>query len=302
MPRASRLVAGCCLAAASAIAAPPRADRIETRRVVAAIQRIEDQVAAAASARCEFTVTYVPTSPRARKIIRAANQFRARAPDVHVLEAAEAGRASYRSVWVRKGARQREERTYSTGQTRRFVVRWDAATLADINMIQPYSFVFEYRGWPLSEWLRRATRREVATGTVNGQERAQISLIADTSDAPLMVLTYDAMRRLVAREIYLDGRNFLIEHTRQIPRLYTRHEFFEHKAYDDAQGNKIWIPSKATLHYYVGETSDGTPLEEFAIRVEIEKLELNVEVPDDAFKPETPPIALWGIVSDDPHY
>lgn len=270
--------------------------------VLAEIERLEDLAARVRSARCEFTVRYVPTNPGAAEMMRAANLARAQSPDRYTLSRDEAGRAGYRAVWTRKGNLALEERTYASGKTLRFAVR---ANEVGVNLIQPYSFVFEYLGWPLSEWIRRASRREVSRGTVNGKEQTQIALVARSEDEPLIVLVFDDHERLASREIRLEERNYLVERSRYTLRTVARHEFTDHKAYDDGHGNTIWFPTKATLRYYVGETRDGKPVEKHAIEVEIEKLELNVDV-DEALAGDLPlPVTgtrLDALVPNTPRY
>jgi len=275
--------------------------------LTAQIDWLDQQLEHVRDIRAEFSVVVQPTSPQAAAILRAANQARVREPDHQIISPNAAKAQSYRCRWWRRGIREREERTYASGdqetllqdgkmavvygksQDRTFAAQLgDATGWPRLTRIQPCRLALEFRDWPLAMLLRDSPNVDVQQPT---EGQARLILTAESPGAGedwAVRLMFDAEHRLMEREVLRDQTNYLVEYSRNELRVCALHTFSDHRGYDDGRGHRVWFPSKAVLRHRAGYLPDGAPVDNFVIEVAVRTLEINTGLDDSLFQAKLP--------------
>jgi hypothetical protein len=301
---AAALVLGACVQAA-----PAR--QVEDESILEPIAWIDQQASLVHSARAEFTVTYLATTPA--EMERISSLCRQRGHDYragsYYISAHQARRRSYHVNWFRKGVREREEKTYIArpaivettvfdGQAVRSLDGTPGRSCLYINSpgvnwfpkhrIQPFAFAFEFRSLPHGTLIRESADRRVDRHVEGNQQWSELVVRHPTEDHLLLRLVFDGQHRLLERETIFTRTSHLMQLDNEEPAVYSRHEFSDYKPYDDGHGKRIWFPSKAVLRYYLGKLPDGTGVQTHAIAVDVRDIEFNAAVPDEKFAVEAP--------------
>jgi hypothetical protein len=207
-------------------------------------------------------------------------------------------------VWLRKGVQEREEKTYiarpaivettvfdgnlvkildgTPGRSCLYLAS-PASHWEQKNRIQPFAFAFEFRTSSHADIIRQSTERRVVRHGLSAGTPYEILVRHPTEDRLVLRLAFDDQHRLVEREAILTRSSSTMMIERDEPAVYARHEFSDYRSYDDGQGRRIWFPSRAVLRYYLGQLADGTPVQSFALCVEIDDIEFNSPIADKKF-------------------
>ena len=270
------------------------------------LARIEQQASLVHSARASYSVSYLPTTPeemrRINLFFRLQNQeYRAGS---YYRSAQQDRRRSYRSIWFRQGAKEREERanvarpavtetTVFDGEVVKTLDNTPFRTclyIAPANFqwtnqsrIQPFSFAFEFRSSSHAELIRRSPQRWLVRRRETNGAMTEIVVRHPTEDRLRLHFTFDDKHRLISREMVLTQSSAILTLDRDEPAVVSRHEFFDHKPYDLGEGNTLWFPSKVILRYYLGNLSDGTPVQSNAVQIDIGDIEFNADIPAEKF-------------------
>ena len=292
------------------------ASSVDPESILEAIVWMEHQAALVTSARGDFTVRYLPTSAEETQQISAFcrqrdNEHRSSG---YFVSSRSAERRSYHSAWWRKGAMEREEKTHITRPAIVETTVFDGQVVKTLdgtpgraclylaspathwthkNRIQPFTFAFEYRSSPHGELLRESPERRVVRRRSVDGGRFEVTARHPTDDRLILRMLFDEQWRLIQRDAVLTRSSSFMELNNEEPAVYSRWEFSDFRPYDLGQGNRIWFPSKAMLRYYLGSLPDGTPVQSFAVDIEVGDIEFNVAVPDEKFKlvaPEGVPV------------
>ena len=143
------------------------------------------------------------------------------------------------------------------------------------NRLQPFAFAFEYGLLPHAEIIRLSKVRQATKGKYLGQDRLEVLVEHPLLSGAKLLMVFDNEHRLVERDVLVTSQKT----ANYVP--LERHEFLDHKAYDDGRGRRIWFPSEAILQAYTLETPS-------VRHVTIEKIAFNLDIPDEKFSLEFP--------------
>ncbi|KPL25096.1 MAG: hypothetical protein AMJ75_01960 [Phycisphaerae bacterium SM1_79] len=156
------------------------------------------------------------------------------------------------------------------------------------NLPDPYSFLYEFQATPYSKIVAEGSNFDMSVVVRDGRELIQVSVDHPSLDSKSFVLLFDDKHRLIERQ-YISQIS-----PDPAPRLCERHVFSNYKKYKDESGELIWFPQNAVYHHYMGNLSDGTPVEYTANTMTIREIRFNVDIPDEEFLIEFPPgTEIW---------
>ncbi|HUT29466.1 MAG TPA: hypothetical protein VMX13_06720 [Sedimentisphaerales bacterium] len=163
-----------------------------------------------------------------------------------------------------------------------------AGSWSNSNRIQPFSFLYEFEVMPYSELIDQGKDYAASRVDIEGKQYTKVSIRHPRLAWRSFVLLFDEELRLAERQVIA-----------QIspdpgPRLYEKHVFTNYQRHEDASGGIIWFPTEGIYHYYMGNLSDGTPVEFKTRRMSIKEIKFNVDIPDEKFVIEFPPgTKIW---------
>jgi hypothetical protein len=282
------------------------ASSVEPESILDAIIWMEHHSGLVSSARGEFTVRYLPTTTEEMQRLaafcqRRENDYRASG---YYVSSRQANRRSYHSAWWRKGVKEREEKTHIARPAIVETTVFDGQVVKTLDgtpgrsclyiasaathwtyksRVQPFALAFEYRSTAHEALLRESPERRVARRRQLAEGFWEITMRHPADDRLVLQLTYDDQRRLIQRDVILTRSSPFLQLDDEEPALYARWEFSRFHPHDDGRGNTIWFPAKAMLRYYLGNLSDGSPVQSFAMKINLDKIEFNVAVPDEKF-------------------
>lgn len=150
-----------------------------------------------------------------------------------------------------------------------------------VNEIHPFSFVYYYQYTPYSEIVEKSPIFEVTNLTVDGDKRLAILVQHPIFDEMRFRLVYDSQWRLFERHLLLKRQKKNFE-TIEI------HHFMDWREFPNPKGEPVSLPSKAQYRYFMGETLNGTLAEYVTFNVTVQKLNLNIDIPDEIFELKFP--------------
>jgi len=163
-----------------------------------------------------------------------------------------------------------------------------AGSWSNSNRIQPFSFLYEFEVMPYSELIARGQDYAASRVDIDGKQYTKICIRHPRLAWRSFVLLFDEELRLAERQVIA-----------QIspdpgPRLYQKHVFSNYERYEDASGEIIWFPTEGIYHYYMGNLSDGTPVEFKTRTITVKDIKFNVDISDEKFVIEFPPgTKIW---------
>ena len=302
---------GCLLVGCAGLVLPAAAGEVEPESILKTLSWMEQQASYVHSARGDFTVHYLPTTPEEAQRITAL--CRARNGEHHasryVNSRRQALRRSYHSAWWRLGVMEREEKTHITRPAIVETTVFDGKVVQTLDgtpgrtclyisspenqwvhksRIQPFTFAFEYRSSPHGDILRGSPERRIVRRRGPVDDRWEVTASHPTDDRLILRMVFDEQHRLLVRDAILTKPSSFMELDDQQPALYSRWEFSNFRNYDDGQGHQFWFPASAMLRYYLGTLPDRTAVQSYAMQIDIGDIEFNVDVPAERFRLRPP--------------
>lgn len=153
---------------------------------------------------------------------------------------------------------------------------WD-----NVNWTHPFSFLYQFTNQPYSQIIDRARELTISAASLDGKNCTRISFLHPTIDRCWFVLFVDDEHRLVERQhiTMLNAKE---------PRVHERHVFSDYRAFEDADGKRIWFPHRADYYYYMGTLSDGRLAEWTRESITVHEIRFNMDIAEEQFAQNFP--------------
>lgn len=291
-------------------AQPPR---LLSREALA--QRLRHQEELFRTAEASFEVVRTPTRPEMIPLIKDVCRLRGepKEADNYIVDEEYAKRNSYKARWWRKGEKERieyyrlDEVETSTplrvkafdGQFVRSVQQGsdqivgavdttNGANWTNTNRTHPLSLIHLYCDMPYSDIIERGTGYSATQVDVKGKPGVRIFVHYPKADYTRFSLLFDSSDQLVERRIISKiGRD-------KDYRVYSIHRFDEYRLIENPTGDSVRMPMVVTQQHVCGEHSPEVFAEYWVDTVRINRLVLNIDIPDSKFDLRIPNnAAIW---------